>query len=179
MKSRWDGGLGYQNQNRLFSAILAVGWENIKHYILLEELDESEADIMESAFIYAWKTYWPSKGYNTRILKSDIYKSIEIPYFREIKPKQINDEYASPVEERYIYRKKHMGKIRPKLSKKVRLIETGQVFDSASEAANEMFVSVNSISRACCTKGASCGTCWISDDEEGWRMEVPAHWEYI
>lgn len=175
LKTRWNGGLGYRDQKRLFGAILNTGWENIRHYILIDGLDATSAHIIEAILIRNWKTYRPSVGYNVSIPHIEGMGDFELP---ELKRTRVEDKYRLPVSERYSYIMTHGGKIRPELTKPVRLVETGQIFDSAHAAAAEMLINVSRIYSAA-RNGRACGTCWIEDKDEGWCMEVPAHWEYI
>lgn len=174
-KRRWNGGIGYRDQKRMFDAILNVGWENIKHYVLLDGLDKESSRIVEALLIRNWKTYRPSKGYNAVVPQVDGMDGFELPKLKRIK---IDDDREKSVVERYLYLVKHGGTLKPKASKAVRLVETGQIFSSVNAAAKEMLVKTTGIYNAA-RFGRACGTVWISDEDEGWRMEVPAHWEYI
>lgn len=175
VKWRWNGGLGYKDQKRMFNAILKFGWENIQHYILIDGLDKTSALTIEATLIRAWKTYRPSIGYNSSVPCLDEALDLEIPKLKRIR---VEDNYTIPIAERYSHIMKNGGKIRPKNVKPVRLVETGTIFDSAYAAANEMLVKPCNI-YAAIRKGCACGTCWIEHKGDGWRMEVPAHWEYI
>ncbi len=172
--ARWGGGLEYSNQKRVFSAILRFGWENVKHYMLFDGLEENEAKLIEAALIRDWKTTMRGKGYNSVQPKVEGLDMFVVPKFTKT---EVYDTRNEDINERYAKRIKRSG--RSKKCKKVRLIETGEVFVSATEAAREMFVTPSAISRAALNSHATCGTCWIEDEDEGWRMEVPAHWEYI
>lgn len=174
VRERWDGGLGYEGQKRMFQAILKFGWENIRHYILFDSLGKEDAHLIEAALIRGWKTTMRGKGYNSVQPKIDGIDDFTVPEYKRMK---IDDVYDDSLEVRRMRRSKNCSKESYKC-KPVRLIETGEVFISATKAAHEMFVSPGAISRAAIT-GATCGTCWIEDKDDGWRMEVPAHWEYI
>lgn len=175
LKKRWNGGLGYKDQKRIFTAILNAGWENIRHYILIDGLDKTSAHMIEAILIRNWKTYRPSVGHNASVPHMDGILDFKLP---ELKRIRIEDECKLNISERYSYLVTHGGQMRPWNTKPVRLIETGQVFDNAHIAAAKMLVRVSGIYNAA-RNGWACGTCWIEDEDEGWRMEVPAHWEYI
>lgn len=174
LSARWDGGLGYARQKRMFSAIVKFGWDKVRHYILFDGLEKGEAELIEAALIREWKTTMRGKGYNSVQPNVDGFDTFVVPKFNKI---QIEDCCKKDVEERFAERVKRTNE--PWKYKQVRLIETGEIFASATAAAREMFVTPGSISRAARKPGATCGTCWIEDTDEGWRMEVPAHWEYI
>ena len=175
VRERWDGGLGYENQKRMLSAIVKFGWENVGHYILFDGLDKETAHLIEAALIRKWKTTMRGKGYNSVTPKVPGADDFVVPEYKRVK---IEDVWEDSFETRRMRRSINCS-TRSYQCKPVRLIETGEVFISATMAAREMFDSPGSISRAATTPGATCGTCWIEDEDEGWCMEVPAHWEYV
>lgn len=62
MNQRWGNkGNGYKNQP-VYDAILEFGWENIKHYILEENLNLVDAQILEKEYIIKYNSI--EKGYN-------------------------------------------------------------------------------------------------------------------
>ena len=163
------------NQKQMFSAILLYGGEKVKHYVLFDGLSKKEAQLIEAALIRDWKTTMRGKGYNTVQPKVEGLDGFVVPKFQQV---QVIDSWDTPVEERYKRLIECHGRKSDKC-KSVRLVETGEVFASITAAARAMFVTPNSISAAAKNPKATCGTCWIEDGEEGWRMEVPAHWEYV
>ncbi len=50
-EKRWDRGFGYEGHRQLFTKIVADGWNNIKHEILLSGLTEIEAKDRERQLI--------------------------------------------------------------------------------------------------------------------------------
>ena len=174
LRDRWDGGLGYEKQKRVFSAILKYGWENISHYLLFDGLEKETALTIESILIREWKTYTRAKGYNTVLPQIVPPDGFVMP---EITKTVVLDFYDCSVEARRHKRDLNCSNQIYKC-KPVRLVETGDVFKSATIAARYVGTSVNSISRAA-QYGSASGTCWIKDIGEGWQMEVPVHWEYI
>lgn len=175
LRNRWDGGLGYANQKRMFAAILKFGWENIKHFVLLEGLDKKTAQIIEAMLICEWKTYLPGKGYNA------VVPHIKPPdefAFPEYAKREVLDEWSETVKKRWDTRNQKCSSQGYKC-KPVRLVETGEVFTSGILAARYIGVSARLLNRAAKNPEVTCGTCWLTDETEGWQMEVPAHWEYI
>lgn len=61
---RWLNGLGYQHNDYFFKAIKKYGWENIKHEILVDNLNEKEAKIKEVELISFYKSNQREYGYN-------------------------------------------------------------------------------------------------------------------
>lgn len=100
VKQRWDGGLGYRGRTRVFRAILNYGWNNIRHYILMDNLTKEEAFLYEAAFIYSWKTYTKSKGYNMIAPKIDGADDINIPTFRDCIKEKVLDIYDTEIDVR-------------------------------------------------------------------------------
>lgn len=154
---------------------MRFGWENVKHYVLFDGLEEKKAKLIEAALIRDWKTTMRSKGYNSVQPKVDGFDTFTVPEFSKV---QIEDIGNGSVGERY-KRRLQKGNTSTWKCKAVRLVETGEVFVSMTAAARAMFVTPNSIWSAVKNPKATCGTCWIEDEDEGWRMEVPAHWEYV
>ena len=173
LKTRWIGGLGYENQKLEFAAILQFGWNNIRHYVLMDNLTKAEAQLYEAAFIFSWQTHKKGKGYNMALPKIDGAEEINVPNFKQCKKTLIKDVYEEDVRTRLD--KKYLRENRN--CKKVRCIETGKIYNSADEASFECHTGkANSIQRAV-RLGCACGTCEIYTDECGW-FETPAHWEY-
>lgn len=175
LRDRWDGGLGYANQKRMFAAILKFGWDNIEHFVLFDGLDEKDAHIIEASLIREWKTFLPSKGYNTVIPRIDAPDEFIVPDFTKT---QIIDNYSRSIRDRWDARN-HGCSAQGYKCKPVRLVETGEVFMSGALAARYVGASAQMLNRAAKNPNISCGTCWVTNEVDGWHMEVPAHWEYI
>lgn len=52
---RWNNGKNYEQCTVFFSAIQKYGWDNIKHEVLFEGLDQLNANIIEEDLIYYYK----------------------------------------------------------------------------------------------------------------------------
>ena len=62
---RWMNGIGYKAKNRHFwNAIKKYSWDNIKHEILYNGLDEFQAKLMEISLIRKYKSNQRDFGYN-------------------------------------------------------------------------------------------------------------------
>lgn len=61
---RWLNGLGYEHNNYFFKAIKKYGWQNIKHEILFNNLNEKEAKEKEIELIKYYKSNQREYGYN-------------------------------------------------------------------------------------------------------------------
>lgn len=173
VKQRWSGGLGYQSQWPVFSAILKFGWNNIRHYIIMDGLSEEEAKLYEAAFIYHWETYKKGKGYNTVLPNVEEAKEINVPNLASCKKTKIEDKYEIEVRERY-------DNMKPSpRTRKVRCIETGEIFPDALRASMRYSTGRASAVYGAIRLGRPSGTCWIPSDLFEGYVEVPAHWEYV
>ena len=157
----------------MFSAILKYGWDSISHYLLFDGLDKETALAIEATLIREWKTYTRAKGYNTVLPQIVPANEFIMP---AITKTQILDLWDCDMETRRHKRALNCSRQAYKC-KPVQLVETGDVFKSATIAARFIGVSQCSISRAA-QHGSASGTCWIKDESVGWQMEVPAHWIY-
>lgn len=64
-ESRWGhNGAGYKDNLPFYEDIQSFGWNNFGHEIIMEDLNKSEAKLIESSIIKAMKSYYPSIGYN-------------------------------------------------------------------------------------------------------------------
>ena len=61
---RWSNGHGYYFNEELDKAIKEVGWENIKHEILFENLSKEEANNKEKELIKFYNSTNKEKGFN-------------------------------------------------------------------------------------------------------------------
>lgn len=57
-------GKGYINNKYFYNAIKKYGWDNIKHEILYDGLEETQAKLMEISLIHYHKSNDPEYGYN-------------------------------------------------------------------------------------------------------------------
>lgn len=61
---RWNGGLGYLNNEYFHRAILKYGWDNIKHEILFTDLTKEQAERKEIELIAFYKSDQKEYGFN-------------------------------------------------------------------------------------------------------------------
>lgn len=61
---RWNGGLGYAYNQKMYEDIKKYGWDNIKHKIVAKTSDEIEANILERNIIDAFDLSNENCGYN-------------------------------------------------------------------------------------------------------------------
>lgn len=179
LQARWNGGLGYEHQKLVFSAIVKFGWNNIRHYVLMENLTKDEALLYESAFINSWKTYTKSKGYNTVAPIVTGANDINIPTFQSCEKRKIIDNYDENVLIRRNTRDSNRQNIKFNSAQRVRCLESGEVFANVYEAATMCGNGNEQNIYAAIKSGYASGTCLVYDDEIKCNREVPAHWEYV
>ena len=61
---RWNNGKGYIKSPYFYNAILKYGWDNFEHIILIENLSQQEANILEIDLIKKYNTTDEQYGYN-------------------------------------------------------------------------------------------------------------------
>ena len=66
-EKRWKNGYGYIDNEHFYRAIEKYGWNNIKHEILYENLEENEAYEKEKQLIKEYESNNYKKGYNKSI----------------------------------------------------------------------------------------------------------------
>ena len=187
-EQRWKSGHGYKTQ--IFGrAIEKYGWSNIEHIIVAQGLSEEEAEWLEIELIREWNTTDPDKGYNIakggmvnsgyhlreetkqKISKSSKGKQAgkNNPMYgkdwREGKTEEELQEHKRKIseatrgEKNPMYGKDLSGANNPS-SKKVRCIETGQVYVSTVDASLSIGKSRGAVSAALKRKGACGGYHW-------------------
>ncbi len=63
--SRWrTGGKGYKGQELIWNAIVKYGWENIEHEIIIENVNQEIAEIIEIGLIAKYRSDEREYGYN-------------------------------------------------------------------------------------------------------------------
>ena len=112
---RWRNGKGYINNKHFNDAINKYGWDNFEHIIIMQVKDEELAFLLEKFFIQKFDLTNPNKGYNL----SEGGRQRGPARFEKMTEwarnhKKFGEESA--------------------VSKKVRCIETGDIFGSIQEA---------------------------------------------
>ena len=63
-EERWDNGMGYKSNGKMFFDIVQFGWRNIAHEIVYDGLTEAEARKQEQALISSFGKDGRTKTYN-------------------------------------------------------------------------------------------------------------------
>lgn len=152
-KYRWgSNGQGYNNSPHFYSAIQKYGWDNFEHEILYSDLTESEAKQLEINLIEQYQARNPQFGYN-----SQTGGDVHIPNERTRKQQSISAMNRPIVSEETKQKLSAINKGRSKsketkqkmsesakvreqnrtsFKKRVRCLNTGEVFQSLHAAAD-------------------------------------------
>lgn len=170
-EKRWKNGLGYYLNEELYFDILAFGWDNIEKFIDLETEDLEEAKQHEEKLINMYDSI--NNGYNhvrggiygmteeirEKISKSNLGKAgcflgREHSEYTKKKISQANSgrpRTENQMEAFRLVREKHnmfRGADNPK-AKRVRCVETGEVFDTLTEACQKYNTETSHMSKVC------------------------------
>lgn len=61
---KWANGKGYEDNKPFYNDIIKYGWDNFTHEILAKDLNQHEANKLESYYISFYNSTDPSHGYN-------------------------------------------------------------------------------------------------------------------
>ena len=164
-EQRWRHGNGYKMQPLFYRAIQKYGWDNMKHEVLFEGLTKEQAGQKEMELITLYKTNNPEFGYNIdnggNAVGSFSEEHIKKMIIAQNNPELIEKKrQASIGENNWFYGKKHSEETRKKMSEKARnrgtnnkkmvlCVETGECFETATQAAKKYGLSLASISHYC------------------------------
>lgn len=110
-EQRWKNGMGYKKQS-FYNAIMKYGWDNFEHEIIYKNLTAKDASIKEQELIKKFQSNNPNFGYNNTSGGLGVY------------PKE---RVNNPLKGRF-------GEDSNSKTKKVKCLETNDVFDSISDA---------------------------------------------
>lgn len=153
IEKRWQNGLGYRKQPLFFNAILKYGWDNIQHRIIKTDLSESEAKKLEQKLIKKLDSF-RYNGYNLTLGGEGTVGKI---VSEETKQKISNSKIGiscNKGKSNGMYGVR--GKDTPS-SKPVICITTGQIYETMSNACNDINRSLSSLSGACSGRQKTCG----------------------
>jgi len=163
IRDRWKNGKAYKTCTYFNRAIKKYGWDNFEHIIL----EEGDANIK---YIYDREDYWISKynsqdhnfGYN---ITRGGYKSISPNALKNaLEWMKNHPEFGSKrAKEMHKWQKEHPVQCAESRSKNVKLAsnarkravvceETGEIFESASEASRSIAGTTQSKITMCCRK---------------------------
>ena len=175
-EDRWKKGAGYKTCSFFYAAIQKYGWDNFEHIILEQgEMDAEEASQKEIQYILFYDSTNPEKGYNIQsggfstISPNALPKALawmkEHPEFGLARAQDMLKWQKEHPEEALQMRRENQKKAANARKKPVICVETGEIFESASEAARKIpKTSQSKICMVCQGKRKTCG---------GY------HWEYV
>lgn len=183
VEKRWLNGKGYTRNIHFNRSIEKYGWNNFIHEVLFEELTEEEAKLLEQMYIALYDTTNREKGYNVTLGGESASGYHHTEEFKQRQSERYSGEgnpnygkHMSEESKRKISEankghgnygntnwlgKYHSEETKNKMSekakkKKVRCIETGEVFDSITLASKFIDRDQGSLSKAI-KKGYKCG----------------------
>lgn len=171
LEKRWNDGRGYINCPRFYSAIIHYGWDNFTHEILEIVSKSEEADEREKYYIKLFQTQDDKKGYNMteggnslityykdkqhrkeqslrrkQYFKDNPEKKKElVDRLQKISKNRANEQSAF-MKEKYQQGQHSLYEINQKRKRRIRCVETNEIFDSLTEASKKYNISVGNIS---------------------------------
>lgn len=146
---RWKNGCGYKTCYYFYNAIQKYGWNNFEHIILEQNNNwtQEELNNKEKEYIIMYKANDPQYGYNiteggSNISPNALPKALEWmkehPEFGKARAQDMLEWQKQHPEEILNMRRENVKKATEARKKKVLCVETGEIFESASEAARKM-----------------------------------------
>lgn len=155
LQDRWKNGNGYRHTSHLYAAIQKYGWDNFNHILLYDNLSKEEACQKEIYLIKFYQTQNREYGYNNSSggeINTGFHHS-------EISKKKM----SIAAKNRSIDWNK-IQKMKEVNSKRIRCVETGEIFSSIAEAKKQKNIKGNHIGECCQGIRKTC---------DGY------HWEYV
>lgn len=138
---RWYGkGKKYENCPRFNSAIKKYGWDNFYHVVIVKGLSLDEANVLEQYFIHEYRTCDKAYGYNMTRGGHFVPTMLGKHHSEETRRKMRESALGRTIsdEQRKHHSEVMKGKLvgnRNHMSKAVRCINTGEIFESQQMAA--------------------------------------------
>lgn len=181
VKSRWNGGAGYNSQPYFRNAIQKYGWDNFEHEVIASHLTKEEAINFEKLLIRELKQNEREFGYNiTEGGEGHTGISGEKnPMYGKHHTEEARKKIAEAGLDRPAWNKgkHHPDEVKEKMqqvwhethnsnanSRKIRCVETGEEFQQVREAAEKSLLSTSTIAK-CARKGSA--------------SRSGLHWEYV
>ena len=142
---RWINGKGYFRNKHFADAINRYGWENFKHIIVAEGLTKQTACDLEQELISKYNTQDRDCGYNITN-GGEYFRHSEESKRKMSQNRKGKGLHAFSEEHRRKIKENHAGGYE---NKKVRCVETDQIFESINAAARYMNKSKKMISNCC------------------------------
>ena len=169
-----ENGIGYKNCTLFWRAIQKYGWDNFESEILEDNLTQEEANQKEQYYISFYDSTNTNKGYNIRLggnntpLSEETKKKISESH-KGLRPSKETRKKMSKWHKEHPIDAKYLLESAEKRKKKVRCLNTNEVFNSIAEA-QKYYQTGHTIGDVCKGKRYSSG----SHPETG----EPLRWKY-
>lgn len=165
VKRRWGNGHNYSRQKLFNSAIKKYGWDNIKHEVLFENLNETKAKKIEKGLIQKYKSFDSTYGYNISLGGEGTYGYKATEETR--KKLSIAHKGKTPCNKGVPMSEEQKNKIKATRQRKpILCVETNIAYESILEASNKTNTEYANILK--CLK-----------KKKYWHTAGGYHWEYI
>lgn len=169
LNNRWKNGAGYKTCTAFYNAIQKYGWDSFEHLILEQgDWTPEEIEKKENYYINYYNSKDPSKGYN---INDGFYRTIspkakikaeewkkQHPEFGLARAQDMLKWQKEHPEEMLKIRQSNVAKATEARKKKVQCLETGIIYESASDAARKVpNTSQSKICMVCQGKRKTCG----------------------
>jgi group I intron endonuclease len=151
LNDRWKNGNGYKKCRYFGPAIQKYGWDNFEHIVLQTNLTAEEADYFEKKYIQEYEAMNREKGYNLREGGQKGYT---------LTPEHIQNMLDSRKNNGTWF---NMGR-----AKKVKCVETGDIFNSIQEA--ERWCNSTKVSECCQGQRQHAGTHPQTKEKVSWQF---------
>lgn len=140
-EQRWRNGEGYKESPRFYNAIKKYGWDNFEHLILFSNLTQEEANIYEKELIKNYSSNYEEYGYNMTSGGENHYRFTEETK-QKLREQKLGDKNPQWGKHKTLEEKEYLRQIQIEKTKngknhakKVKCIETGEIYYSCKEAA--------------------------------------------
>ena len=155
---RWANGEGYWHNQEITDAIREYGWQNIKHEIVAEFIDEKDALLYEAVLMFFLDSENSDKGYNKTHIKENVLNAYEqrtdasaYIFDRAKRSKNVLEESGVPVSvgtkmiDEWIYNKRHREIAKDRLVDGMSTQETAKKHNISERQIINIMISCNSI----------------------------------
>lgn len=169
LKNRWCGnGSRYESCSYFGNAIKKYGWDAFDHEVVLDGLSKDEADVYEDLLIDQYRSGEKGFGFNLRgggsrgrLTPESIEKTRRANTGRKMSEeakrrmsetrtgRSLSEEHKKNIaagHRKSDSARKHLEEMTEACKKRIRCVETGQVFDSVNDAAAHIGVVKSNIS---------------------------------
>ena len=167
---RWANGTGYKHSPHFLAAIQKYGWNNIRHEIIRAGLTKQEAERLEVELIAKYKATDRAHGYNSdnggnapgsksaetrRKIGAAVSGKKHPRYGKKQSPEWVAKRMANAKGRRLS--PEHRAKLEAARKVPVRCVDTGEIYESATEAGRRLNIQNSKITAVCRGKRKTAG----------------------